>query len=182
MRACSNEALEKKKSLGLPWWLNDKESACQCRRHKLDPWSGKIPLVWQQLSPYITTIEPVLQSRYATSPEACMPQGPWSTRHATTVRSPNLPQLEQSPRSNQDPEQPKNKLKKNFFLICIAKAGFSLPLTWNQFPRFLYKGSRKSHRGDCGNDFICRNHKHPLEKCWRIKKASLWFCSNKLYR
>jgi len=27
----------------LPWWLGGKESACQCRRHRLDPWVGKIP-------------------------------------------------------------------------------------------------------------------------------------------
>ena len=29
--------------LGLPWWLSSKESACQCRRHRFDPWDGKIP-------------------------------------------------------------------------------------------------------------------------------------------
>ena len=28
---------------GLPWWLNGKESACQCRRQGLDSWVGKIP-------------------------------------------------------------------------------------------------------------------------------------------
>ena len=28
---------------GLPWWLSDKESACQCRRCGFDSWSGKIP-------------------------------------------------------------------------------------------------------------------------------------------
>ena len=27
----------------LPWWLNGKESACQCRRHGFHPWVGKIP-------------------------------------------------------------------------------------------------------------------------------------------
>ena len=30
----------------LAWWLSDKESACQCkrlRRHRFDPWIGKIP-------------------------------------------------------------------------------------------------------------------------------------------
>ena len=30
-------------SLGLPWWLSGKESACQCRRPRFDPWVGKIP-------------------------------------------------------------------------------------------------------------------------------------------
>ena len=28
---------------GLPWWVSDKESACQCRRLRFDPWVGKIP-------------------------------------------------------------------------------------------------------------------------------------------
>ena len=28
---------------GLPWWLNGKESACQCRRHRFNPWVRKIP-------------------------------------------------------------------------------------------------------------------------------------------
>ena len=27
---------------GLPWWLSGKESACQCRRHRFDPWSETI--------------------------------------------------------------------------------------------------------------------------------------------
>ena len=29
--------------LGLPWWLSGKESFCQCRRHRFNPWSRKIP-------------------------------------------------------------------------------------------------------------------------------------------
>ncbi|KAJ8786649.1 hypothetical protein J1605_006138 [Eschrichtius robustus] len=28
---------------GLPWWCSGCESACQCRGHGFDPWSGKIP-------------------------------------------------------------------------------------------------------------------------------------------
>ena len=27
----------------LPRWLSGKESTCQCRRHRFDPWVGKIP-------------------------------------------------------------------------------------------------------------------------------------------
>ena len=27
---------------GLPWWLSGKEPACQCRRHRFNPWIGKI--------------------------------------------------------------------------------------------------------------------------------------------
>ena len=30
-------------SLGLPRWVNGKESACQCRRHGFDPWVWTIP-------------------------------------------------------------------------------------------------------------------------------------------
>ena len=29
--------------LGLPWWLRGKESTCQCRRYRFNPWIGKIP-------------------------------------------------------------------------------------------------------------------------------------------
>ena len=29
--------------LGLPWWLSGKESACQYRRHRFNPWIRKIP-------------------------------------------------------------------------------------------------------------------------------------------
>ena len=36
--------------IGLPWWLSGKESACQCRRHRFNPWTGKIPYTVAQLS------------------------------------------------------------------------------------------------------------------------------------
>ena len=29
------------KRIGLPWWFSGKESACQCRRHRSDPWPGR---------------------------------------------------------------------------------------------------------------------------------------------
>ena len=28
---------------GLPWWLSGKESTCQCRSHRFDPWLRKVP-------------------------------------------------------------------------------------------------------------------------------------------
>ena len=34
---------------GLPWWRSGRESACQCRGHGLEPWSGKIPHAVEQL-------------------------------------------------------------------------------------------------------------------------------------
>ena len=48
--------------LPLAWWLSGKESACQSRRHRFDPWSGKIPHASEQLSPSATVIGPVLWS------------------------------------------------------------------------------------------------------------------------
>ena len=35
------------------------ESACKCRGHGFDPWSGKIPYAMEPLSPCTTTPEPV---------------------------------------------------------------------------------------------------------------------------
>ena len=37
-----------------------KESACQCRGHGFEPWSGKIPHAAEQLSLCATTTEPAL--------------------------------------------------------------------------------------------------------------------------
>ena len=43
----------------LPSWLSSKESACQCRRYKRDPWSGKTPHVVEQLNLCATSVDPV---------------------------------------------------------------------------------------------------------------------------
>ena len=40
----------------LPWW----RSACQCRGHGFNPWSGKIPHAAEQLGLCATTTKPVL--------------------------------------------------------------------------------------------------------------------------
>ena len=55
---------KKTKQLGLSWWLSGRESTCQCRRHRFDLWSGRIPHAAEQLSPRATTywvcaLEPV---------------------------------------------------------------------------------------------------------------------------
>ena len=41
--------------LGLPRWLSGKESACQCRRHRFDPWVGMIPWrrKWQPIPVFL---------------------------------------------------------------------------------------------------------------------------------
>ena len=58
------------KAIRLAWRLNGKESACQCRRCGLDPWSRKLPCAMEQLSPCATSTEPVLSSPGAAATEA----------------------------------------------------------------------------------------------------------------
>ena len=53
---------------GLPWWCSGWESACRCRGHGFETWSGKIPHAAERLGPWATTaepvcLEPVLQER-----------------------------------------------------------------------------------------------------------------------
>ena len=43
---------------GLPWWHSGWKSACQCRGHGFEPWSGKIPHAAEQLGPWATVTEP----------------------------------------------------------------------------------------------------------------------------
>ena len=45
-------------TFGLPWWRFGWESACQCRGHGFEPWSGKIPHADEQLVTWATTTEP----------------------------------------------------------------------------------------------------------------------------
>ena len=39
-----------KRTTGLRWWLSVKESACQWRRRRFNPWSGKSPCAVEQLN------------------------------------------------------------------------------------------------------------------------------------
>ena len=71
------------------------ESSSQCRRHRFDPWSGKITHAAEQLGLCRKTIEPVLWSLRATSmrpwaatTEACAPWSPCSATDTTAMRSP----------------------------------------------------------------------------------------------
>ena len=51
--------LHSKKIRGLPWGRSGWESACQCRGHGFEPWSGRIPHAAEQLGPWATITEPV---------------------------------------------------------------------------------------------------------------------------
>ena len=57
-----------KECRGLPWWRSGWGSACQCRGHGFEPWSGGIPHAAEQLDPWATIteparLEPVLRNR-----------------------------------------------------------------------------------------------------------------------
>ena len=54
----ASRKLVKNTYLGLPWWRSGWESACQCRGHRFEPWSGKIPHAAEQLGPWDTITEP----------------------------------------------------------------------------------------------------------------------------
>ena len=102
----------------LPWWRSGWETACQCRGHGFDPWSGKIPQAAEQLSPWATTTEPTCHNYW--SPCAYSPCS--ATREATAMRSlhaatkssPHLPQLEKGRTQQWRPNAAKKKIKKKF--------------------------------------------------------------------
>ena len=52
------KAAPNKMQTGLPWRRSGWESACQCRGHGFEPWSGTIPHAAEQLGPWATTTEP----------------------------------------------------------------------------------------------------------------------------
>ena len=86
----------------IPWWLSGKESTCQCRRQRFDPWSRKISHTVEQLSLCATTTEPVFQSLGAATTKARMPQSLCSsTREVTEMRSLHTAPREQSGFHNQ---------------------------------------------------------------------------------
>ena len=97
----------KMNKVGLPWWLSDKEPACQSRRHGFKPRFGKIPHATEQVSPFTTTPEPVLQSPGATAREATTRRSLHTATRATR-EYPFLP-LEKARVQQQRPSTAKTK-------------------------------------------------------------------------
>ena len=89
---------------GLPWWLRVKESACQCRRHRFNPWSGKIPHATEQLSPRATAIARNYWSPCALEPALLQQEKPpkWEACTPQLESRPSSPQLRKSQRGNDD--------------------------------------------------------------------------------
>ena len=85
----------KKKLPGLPWWRSGWESACRCRGHGFEPWSGKIPHTTEQLRPWATTTEPA-----CLEPVLCNKRGRDSERPAHRDEEwPPLAATRESPRT-----------------------------------------------------------------------------------
>ena len=83
---------------GLPWWLSGKESACHWKRHGFNPWSRKIPHAVEELSPCITTMEPMLWSPGTAAIETVHRPGSCSARReATVMRGPRAATTEKTP-------------------------------------------------------------------------------------
>ena len=75
---CTNDVIKKKRVTFLV--ASGKESACQCRRLKLNPWSRKIPHATEKLSLCPTTTESGLYSPGATTITEPVSHNDWSPR------------------------------------------------------------------------------------------------------
>ena len=81
--------LDKNVSSGLPWWLSGKEFACQCKRHRFNPWSGKIPHALGQLShtPQLWSLCSRAREPQLLSPEPCALEPVLCNKRSATMRS-----------------------------------------------------------------------------------------------
>ena len=95
---------------GLPWWSSGWESACHCRGHGLDPWSGKMSCALEQLNPCTITIEPVLLESGAATREANVVR----SLCTTTMSSLRSPQLEKTCSANRAAKKQKYLFYHNF--------------------------------------------------------------------
>ena len=93
---------------GLPWCLSGKESTCQCRRHRFNPWSRNIPHASEQLThaPQLLSLcyrawEPKLPSPHTATSEACAPRACALQQEWSPLWVVHVPWLESSPCSMQ---------------------------------------------------------------------------------
>ena len=128
----------KKLPLGLSWWLTGKESVCQCRRHRFDPWPGKIPHASVQLSPYSAATEPTCPG----------------------VRAP--PQEKPAPHSE---EQPHNHSRRKACTAAKTSTAASKPKSKHRgFPGAAVAKKAPARAGDAGHPGSIPGSGRPLEE------------------
>ena len=93
---------------GLPWWRSGWEPAYQCRGHRFELWSGKIPHAAEQPGPWATTAQPARLEPVLRSKRGCDSERPAHRDEEW----PRLPQLEKALAQKRRPNTAKNKLKK----------------------------------------------------------------------
>ena len=98
-------------TLGLPWWLRGKESACQCRRHWFQSLIQEDPKCCRtakarpvNYGAHVPQILKLKCSRAHAPQQEKPPQ--WETCAQQLESSPHLPQIEKNLHSNEDPAQP----------------------------------------------------------------------------
>ena len=122
-------------------WPSSKESACQCRRCRFNPWSRKIPRAAEKLSPSTTTMEPGLWSPETTTAKALVPQSLCSTiRGATRTRSQCITTRDYLPLATTGEKQQRPGIAENketikrkpptppAFCITCVRTGAAVPL------------------------------------------------------
>ena len=150
--------------------LNSKESNCQCRRHRLDPWSRKSPHAAEQRTLCAAAVEPVLWSPGA------------ATGEGATVRSPRIASGEwhllaaARGKSGQqrDPAQPKLNAENYLRNACACRRCITETWTWrirNTIKMEIQerregKGIWQEHKGDFS--FIVSAFPLSKKKFWNV--------------
>ena len=112
----------------LPCWLSGKEAACQCRRQRFEPRSGKMPHAIGQLSLCTTTwacaLVPGSYKCWAHMLQLLTLERPRAGVPHEKPSSPSLPQVERNP----EQQQRASTIKNNFWRECRK-------MSWNFLSR-----------------------------------------------
>ena len=106
---------------GLPWWHSGLESACQCRGHRFEPWSGRIPHATEQGAREPQLLSLHVWSLCSATGEAAIVRGP-----RTVIKSgPRLPQLEKALMQKRRPNTAIKKKQKKATCFLMALPSWS---------------------------------------------------------
>ena len=131
-------SLSKSHGAGLPWWRSGWESACQCSRHRFEPWSRRIPHAAERLGPWATItepacLEPVLRNKRghdSERPAHCDEEWP---PLAATRESPHT-----ETKTQQSHKKTKKKNKKNTHSLKKKKKSWSKKSGQHTYSKSFY--------------------------------------------